>query len=335
MTYRDLGRTGVEVSSFCLGCAPFGQAIADTVAYDLVDRTLDLGISFLDTANTYGRSEEVIGEALARNGRRDEVILATKVGSYNRHTPRNGKGASRRHIIEQCERSLRRLRTDRIDLYQIHLPFPHIPLDETLRALDDLIHAGKVRYIGGSNYAAWQYVEALWIASELGLNRFISEQMPYHLLDRTAEAELVPMAQTYGMALNVYSPLAEGLLSGKYRRGAAPPTDSRFAGRDEAIASRLTDEVVAVLGMLETLAGEKACTMTQLALAWCAGQPGVTATIIGPRTPEQLADNAAAAEIELTEDDRARLDALAPPRRALVPYRDHYARLWGPHPPRG
>jgi aryl-alcohol dehydrogenase-like predicted oxidoreductase len=335
MTYRNLGRTGAEVSAFCLGCAPFGQAIADTVAYDLVDRALDLGINFLDTANAYGRSEEVLGEALARSGRRDEIILATKVGSYNSDTPPNGRGTSRRHIIEQCDRSLRRLQTDRIDLYQIHLPFPHIPLDETLRALDDLVRAGKVRYIGGSNYAAWQYVEALWIAKELGLNRFISEQMPYHLLDRTAEVELVPMAQTYGLALNVYSPLAEGLLSGKYRRGAAPPADSRFAGHGGVIATRLTDEVVAVLGLVETLAGEKGCTMTQLALAWCAGQPGVTATIIGPKTLEQLADNAAAGEFVLTEDDRVRLDALAPPRRALVPYRDHYARLWGPHPSRG
>ncbi len=334
MTYRSLGRTGVEVSACCLGCAPFGGAIPDPVAYDLVDRALEVGINFVDTANSYGRSEEVLGEALARNGRRAEVIVATKVGSYNRDTPPNGKGTSRRHIIEQCERSLRRLRTDWIDLYQIHLPFPHIPLDETLRALDDLVRAGKVRYLGGSNYAAWQYVESFWIARELGLNRFISEQMPYHLLDRTAEVELVPMAQTYGLALNVYSPLAEGLLSGKYRRGAAPPADSRFASRAEAINARLTDEVVAVLDTMEALAGEKNCTMTQLALAWCAGQPGIASVIIGPKTPEQLADNVAAGEVVLTEDDRARLDAVAPPRRALVPYRDHYARLWGPHPAR-
>ena len=319
---------------FCLGCAPFGGAIADAVAHDMVDRALELGINFLDTADSYGRSEEVVGEALARNGKRDDVILATKVGSYNAETPRNLRGTSRRHIIAQCDRSLRRLRTEWIDLYQIHLPFPQIPLDETLRALDDLVRAGKVRYVGGSNYAAWQYVESLWIARELGLNRFVSEQTPYHLLDRTAEAELAPMAQTYGLALNVYSPLAEGLLSGKYRRGAAPPADSRFADHADLMQRRLSDEVVAVLETLEALATEKGCSMTQLALAWVAGQPAVAATIIGPRTLAQLADNAAAGEVVLEAEDRAWLDAVSPPRRALVPYRDHYARLWGPHPQR-
>lgn len=331
MNYRYLGRTGVEVSTFCLGCAPFGQAIEDATACDLVHRALDLGINFFDTSNTYGRSEEVLGEALARSGKRDDTILATKVGSYNSAPPLNGRGTSRRHIIEQCDRSLRRLQTDRIDLYQIHLPFPQIPLDETLRALDDLIRAGKVRYIGGSNYAAWQYVESLWIAKELGLNRFISEQMPYHLLDRTAETELVPMAQTYGMALNVYSPLAQGVLSGKYRKGMPPPADSRFAAWGVRVDDHLNEGVLAVLGELETMAREKGCAMTQLALAWCAVQPGVTSTIIGPKTLEQLADNAAAGEVVLTDEDRARLDAVAPPRRALVPYRDHYAHLWGPH----
>jgi len=334
MTYRSLGRTGVEVSTFCLGCAPFGQAVDEPTACDLVDRALDLGINFLDTANTYGRSEEVLGAALARGGKRDDLILATKVGSYNADPPLNGRGTSRRHIIEQCERSLRRLQTDWIDLYQIHIPFPHVPLDETLRALDDLIRAGKVRYIGGSNFAAWQCVESLWIAKELGLNRFISEQVPYHLLDRTAEAELVPMAQTHGLALNVYSPLAQGLLSGKYQRGVEPPADSRFAQWGVQMDDQLTDGVVAVLGTLGALAAEKSCTMTQLALAWCAAQPGVVSTIIGPKTVAQLADNLAAGDVVLSEGDCARLDAVAPPRRALLPYRDPYARLWGPHPQR-
>jgi len=299
-----------------------------------VDRALDLGINFVDTANTYGRSEEVLGEALARGGKRDDIIVATKVGSYHSYTLPNGSGTSRRHIIAQCERSLRRLRTDWIDLYQIHLPFPEIPLDETLRALDDLVRAGKVRYLGGSNYAAWQHVEALWIAQELGLNRFISEQVAYHLLDRTAEAELAPMAQTYGLALNVYSPLAEGLLSGKYRRGEAPPDGSRFANHAATIAGRLTNEVVAVLEVMGELAAAKHCTMTQLALAWCAMQPGVTSVIVGPKTVAQLEDNVAAGEVTLTDEDRVRLDAVAPPRRALVPYRDHYAPRWGPHPAR-
>ncbi|MEI6500073.1 MAG: aldo/keto reductase [Armatimonadota bacterium] len=334
MTYRNLGRTGVEVSTFCLGCAPFGQAVDEPTACDIVDRALDLGVNFLDTANCYGRSEEIVGAALARGGKRDDVILATKVGSYNGAPTLNGQGTSRRHIIEQCDRSLRRLQTDRIDLYQIHIPSPHVPLDETLRALDDLIRAGKVRYIGGSNFAAWQYVEALWIAKELGLNRFISEQMPYHLLDRTAEAELVPMAQTYGLALNVYSPLAQGLLSGKYQRGVEPPADSRFAAWGIRVDDQMTEGVVAVLETVAALAAEKGCSMTQLALAWCAAQPGVASTIIGPKTLAQLADNVAAGEVVLGEADLGRLDAVAPPRQALLPYRDHYARLWGPHPQR-
>lgn len=334
MTYRTLGRTGVEVSAFCLGCAPFGNAVAAETAYTIIDRALDRGLNFLDTANCYGRSEEVVGEALARNGQRDQIILATKVGSYNADTPTSARGTSRRNILQQCEQSLRRLRTDWIDLYQIHLPFPHIPLDETLRALDDLVRSGKVRYLGGSNYAAWQYVESFWIAKELGLNRFISEQMPYHLLDRSAETELVPMAQTYGLALNVYSPLAQGVLSGKYRRGAPPPADSRFAAWGVKVEDHLTDGVLAVLATLEQLASEKGCTLTQLALAWCLAQPAVTAVILGPKSREQLEDNLAGLEIALTAEDLTRLDEVAPPRRALLPYREHYARLWGPHPPR-
>jgi aryl-alcohol dehydrogenase-like predicted oxidoreductase len=227
---RNFGRTGVKVSSLCLGCMMFGGRTNATDSYDIIDRALDAGINFLDTANVYsvGRSEEVTGEALKRNGRRNDIFLATKVHGKMGEGP-NDLGNSRRHIIEQCEASLRRLGTDWIDLYQIHRPQPEIAIDETLRALDDLVRSGKVRYIGTTTFGAWQVVEALWASKELGLNRFVSEQPPYNLLDRRVERELLPMARTYGLAIIPWSPIGGGLLSGKYRRGEQAPDDARFA----------------------------------------------------------------------------------------------------------
>src|ERR687893_78133 len=230
MEYRQLGRTGVQVSPLCLGCMMFGGKTGPEDSYAIIDRAIEAGINFLDTANVYsrGRSEEVTGAALKRNGKRQRIVLATKVHGNMADDDPNMAGNSRRHIVEQCEASLRRLQTDYIDLYQIHRPQPAIPIDETLRALDDLIRSGKVRYIGTSTFAAWQVVEALWIAKELGLNRFVCEQPPYHLLDRRIERELVPMAMTYGFGVIPWSPLAGGLLTGKYQRGETPPADSRF-----------------------------------------------------------------------------------------------------------
>jgi len=214
--YRNLGRTGVKVSEICLGCMMFGDWTDDEASADIIDRAIDAGVNFLDTANVYtrGASEEVVGKALKRNGKRDAMVLATKVHGAMNEKDLNASGNHRRHIIEQCEASLRRLQVDYIDLYQIHRPSSDVPIDETLRALDDLIRAGKVRYVGTSTYAAWQLVEALWAAQELGLNRFVSEQPPYHLLDRRIERELVPFAQTYGVALIPWSPLAGGFLTG-------------------------------------------------------------------------------------------------------------------------
>src|SRR3954464_6883874 len=193
MEHRQLGRTGVQVSVLCLGCMMFGGKTGPEESYAIIDRGIEAGINFLDTANVYsrGRSEEVTGEALKRNGKRQSVVLATKVHGVMADDDPNMQGNSRRHIIEQCEASLRRLQTDYIDLYQIHRPQSDIPIDETLRALDDLIRAGKVRYIGTSTFEAWQVVESLWASKELGLNRFICEQPPYHILDRSIERELV------------------------------------------------------------------------------------------------------------------------------------------------
>jgi aryl-alcohol dehydrogenase-like predicted oxidoreductase len=332
MEYRSLGRTGVQVSELCLGCMNFGGRTEPEDSYAIIDRALDAGINFLDTANVYsrGRSEEVVGEALKRNGQRDQIVLATKVHGRMADDDPNAWGNSRRHIIEQCEASLRRLQTDYIDLYQIHRPLSNLPIDETLRALDDLIRAGKVRYVGTSTFAAWQVMESLWVAKELGLNRFICEQPPYNLLDRRIERELLPMARTYGIATIPWSPLAGGLLTGKYRRDEAPPEDARYADVEGKpwMERRLTPGVYDVVEALDPLAEEKGCSMAQLALAWVLRQPGVTSPIIGPRTMSQLEDNLGAVEVAITDEDREALDAVSAPGGMLAPF---YDADFGPH----
>jgi len=330
MEYRNLGRTGVKVSALCLGCMNFGQPTPEADSMDMIDRAIDSGINFLDTANVYSRgiSEEVVGKALKRNGKRDQIVLATKVHGRMDDDNILAAGNNRRHIIEQCELSLKRLQTDYIDLYQIHRPQSDVPIDETLRALDDLIRAGKVRYIGTSSFPAWQVMESYWVSKELGLNRFICEQPPYHLLDRSIERELVPLAQAYGMAIIPWSPLARGFLTGKYQRGQDVPGDSRFS-RDlstpnEALRERnkkhFTDLAFDVLDVVTEIANEKGVTPSQVALAWVMYQPGVTSPIIGPRTVEHLEDNLGAVGVEITDEDRARLDVIAEPEQAIVPY---------------
>ena len=202
--------------------------------------------------------------------------------------------------------------TDYIDLYQLHRPRTDIPIDETLRALDDLVRDGKVRYIGTSTYAAWQFVEALWVAKEYGLNRFVTEQPPYNILDRRIERELLPMAQAYGVGVLPWSPLAGGLLTGKYKRGQEPPQGSRYASRTDR-ARRMPSTIYPVIEQLEPLAGQKDCTLSQFALAWAIDQPNITSPIIGPRTLNQLKDNLGALEVEVTDADREAVDALVPP----------------------
>ena len=332
MEYRSLGRTATKVSPLCLGCMMFGGKTTPEDSYAIIDRALDSGINFLDTANVYsrGRSEEVTGEALKRNGKRHRVVLATKVhGRMNDDDP-NAAGSSRRHVIEQCEASLRRLQTDYIDLYQIHRPRSDTPIDETLRALDDLIRAGKVRYIGTSTFAAWQVMESLWVSRELGLNRFVCEQPPYHILDRRIERELIPMARTHGIGIIPWSPLAGGLLTGKYTRENPSPEGARYANvADNArLAARKTDELYDVIEALQPVAKQKGCTLAQLTLAWCMHQPGVTSPIIGPRTMEQLEDNLGAVKVEITDEDRKAVDDLVPPGRMVAPF---YEADFGPH----
>ena len=331
MEYRDFGRTGMKVSPLCLGCMNFGRRTTPEDAYDIIDRALDAGLNFLDTANVYsrGRSEEITGEALKRNGSRSRIVLATKVHGRMDDDDPNAAGSSRRHIIEQCEASLKRLQTDYIDIYQTHRPRPDTAIDETLRALDDLVRSGKVRYLGSSTFAAWQFVESLWVAKELGLNRFVSEQPPYHILDRRIERGLVPMALTYGVGLIPWSPLAGGLLTGKYTRGGAAPEGSRYARAEEGPPSshRLNDDVYRVNEGLLPLAQAKNCTISQLALAWCVHQPGITSPILGPRTMEQLEDNLGALDVTVTDEDRQRIDELVPPGRMVSPF---YEADFGP-----
>lgn len=301
-------------------------------------------MNFIDTADVYGhdpanfsvgrgRSEEIIGAALREANARERVVLATKAYFPMAEDP-NARGNSRRYLIAACEASLRRLGTDHIDLYQLHHPSNNVPIDETLRALDDLVRAGKVRYIGTSSFAAWQIIESLWAAKEYGLNRVVSEQPAYNLLDRRVERELLPMAQSYGLAVLPWSPTAGGFLAGAYRQGEPPPPGSRYAEFWRGEAERYTEAAYAVLAELQALSSEKGCTAAQLALAWCAGQPGVTSPIIGPRTAAQLADALGALGVAISADDRARLDAVAPPGRASVPYygTDGFAwTSWGPH----
>jgi len=331
MEHRNLGRTGVKVSPICLGAMMFGGRTAPEDSYAIIDKAIDQGINFIDTANRYslGRSEEVVGEAIKRRGRRDSLILATKVhGQMDAEDP-NTQGNSRRHIIQQCEASLRRLQTDWIDLYQIHRPQSDIPIDETLRAMDDLIRDGKVRYIGSSTFGAWQLVESVYVAKQLGLNRFICEQPPYNLLDRRIERELVPMAQTYGFAIIPWSPLGGGLLTGKYQRGQPLPEGARFSDQGRPGASRrLNDRVYDVVEGLQPLAREKGCTLSQFALAWVMQQPGVTSAIIGPRTMEQFDDNIGAQNVTFSEEELKQIDRVIRRGDSVAPF---YEADFGPH----
>ena len=323
MEYRNLGRTGVQVSALCLGCMMFGRRTEPDASYAIVDRALDAGINFLDTANVYsrGRSEEITGEALKRNGKRDRVILATKVHGRMEDDDPNAVGNSRLHIVQQCEASLRRLQTDRIDLYQLHRPDRHIPIDETLRAMDDLIRSGKVRYIGVSNFGAWQIVESLWASKELGLNRFVSDQSPYNLADRRMEREQIPMAMTYGLAVIPWSPIGGGLLTGKYRRGEPEPEGSRYAHEtDPSRRGRFSPGVFELVDGLQPIAAARGVPLSQFAMAWVRQQPGVTAPIMGPRTMEQLEDNLLSLDVEITDEDRRRVDEVIPPGANVAPF---------------
>lgn len=327
MEYRPLGRTGVMVSSLCLGAMNFGGVTGAEESIEIINRALDAGINFIDTANVYnaGESERVVGQALQQNGRRDQVVLATKVYGVVGEG-QNERGASRYHIIKACEDSLRRLQTDHIDLYQLHRPGMTIPQDETLRAFDDLIRAGKVRYIGCSTHPAWMVMEALATSERYSLNRYVSEQPPYNLLDRRIENELVPLCQKYGLALLPWSPLAGGILAGRYSTQGNYPEGSRAQRGGAMFQERITQRGLEVAERLGALAQERGMTVSQLALLWCKDQPGVTSPIFGPRTMAHLDDALGIADKTLDDSDRALFDALVHPGTAVADF--HNSNDW-------
>jgi aryl-alcohol dehydrogenase-like predicted oxidoreductase len=317
--YRKLGSTGVSVSPLCLGAMMFGAwgntDHDDSVA--IIHRALDAGINFIDTADVYsrGESEEIVGKALA-GGRRDSVVLATKVHGRMHDDDPNQYGNSRRWIVKEVENSLRRLKTDWIDLYQIHRPEPDTDIDETLGALSDLVHAGKVRYIGSSTFPAHQIVEAQWVAEKRGRERFVCEQPPYSMLIRRIEADVLPVCEQYGMGVIPWSPLAGGWLSGRYGKGGDSPADSR---RAQMIPSRYDMSIRGNQAKLEAaqalgeLADETGMSLIEMALAFVTSHPAVSAAIIGPRTMEQLEGQLPALETKLSADVLDRIDEIVPP----------------------
>ena len=313
MEYRPLGRTGVQVSKLCLGTMMFG-AWGNTDHDDsvrIIHRALDAGVNFVDTADVYseGESEEIVGKALA-GGCRDEVVLATKFWGSMGDGPNRG-GASRRWIFEEVEHSLRRLGTDWIDLYQLHRPVPGTDIDETLGALTDLVHQGKVRYIGSSSFSGAEIVEAQWAARERNLQRFRTEQPPYSLLVRGIEVDVLPVAQRHGMGILTYSPLAGGWLSGRWSADATPtsPARKRLAARfDMSLAENQRKlEAVQALGAVAEDAG---LSLIELAIAFVVNHPAVTSAIIGPRTMEQLDSQLPAADVTLSPEQLDRIDEI-------------------------
>lgn len=321
MDYRSLGRSGLKVSSLALGTDNFTNPTPEADALQMIDRALDAGINLIDTSNSYqaGESERIIGKALQANGRRDDITLATKFHYPVGEGP-NDRGNSRRHLIKACEDSLRRLQTDYIDLYQTHRPDFEIPLDETLRGLDDLVRAGKVRYIGSSTAPAWHVMEAIMVSELKGYVRFVSEQSPYNLLDRRIENELVPMCQRHGLGILTWSPLAMGMLAGRYSTADAPPSDSRAVLRGGIYAERVTAVGVEVGNRFAALAREHGLDPAQAAVLWVKDQPGITAPLIGPRTMAQLENLLPLLEMTLPESLRAAADELVAPGSVVASF---------------
>ncbi len=320
MEYRQLGRSGLRVSQLTLGTMGFGGRgqFRDVGSADVeaarrqIDIALDAGVNLIDTADVYsdGAAEEIVGQALA--SRRERVLLATKARFPMGNGP-NQAGLSRHHLIEACEASLRRLQTDHIDLYQVHEWDGQTPLEETLAALDHLLCSGKVRYVGASNFAGWQVMKALGIARAAGLPGFVSQQVYLSLQERSAEYEIVPSALDQGLGLLIWSPLAGGLLSGKYRRGQPPPEGSRHAGDWDEPPVYDEDKLYDTIEGLIEIAESHGVSAAQVALAWLLARPGITSVIIGARTEEQLRENLAAANLELTPPEHARLEEVSRP----------------------
>ncbi|MGK0617449.1 aldo/keto reductase [Meiothermus cerbereus] len=327
MEYRNLGRTGVKVAPLALGTDNILNPTPEKEAQKMILRAIEAGINLLDTSNSYmrGEAERVIGQTLKESGLRDQVIVATKA-HYPTGPGPNDWGNSRLHLMRACEDSLRRLQTDHIDLYQLHRPVFDMPIDETLAALTDLVRQGKVRYIGSSTAPAWKVLEGILVSELKGYVRFVSEQPPYNLLDRRIENELIPMAQAYDLAVLPWSPLAMGMLAGRYADQELRPEGSRARLRGGIYAERVSARAVQMGNRFVKLAREAGYDPAQLAILWVKDQPGITAPILGPKSVEQLEHLLPVLEMSLPEDIRAACDGLVPPGSAVANF--HNSAPW-------
>lgn len=331
--YRSLGRTGAKVSPLALGTDNFMDPTPEPECEEILLTAMDAGINLIDTGDVYadGDGEKVIGRILKRSGRRHEVLIGTKVDHGRRTVGAtledftdtigpNEYGHSRLNIIRACENSLKRLDTDYIDLYQAHRPSPDIPIDETLRAFDDLVTQGKVRYIGCSTHPAWMVMESIGVSEARGWARYVSEQPPYNLLDRRIENELVPLAQRHGVGLITWAPMAMGVLAGRYDDDSQFPEGSRAALRGGFYADRVTARGIEVGREFSRIAASVDLSPAQLAILWCKDQPGITAPLIGPRTMAHLEPLLPVLEMSLTDEVRAACDALVSPGSVVADF---------------
>lgn len=325
MKYRSLGSTGTQVSALCLGAMTFGEAneksfmhkvgSSETESFAVLDRALEAGVNFIDTADVYGQdglSERVVGNWLADRKMRDRIVIATK-GRFRMAAGPNGTGASRMRILQAIDASLKRLGTDRIDLYQIHMQDLRTPEEELMRALDDAVRAGKIVYFGASNYAAYRLMESLWVADKRNLSRYVTLQAQYSLTERSLEREHVPLCSKFGLGILPWSPLAAGLLSGKYRRGQTPPPGTRLAQWEDRYKGFDKERNWKIVETLVAVATELDQAPSQVALAWLLAQPVVSSVIFGARTVAQLDENLGAAELTLPPAALTRLNEVSQP----------------------
>lgn len=339
MEYRSLGRTGLEVSCIAFGTDNFLDPTPEKESTEMLNRALDAGVNLLDTGDVYagGEGEKMIGRALKANGRRHEALLCTKVDHGGStpgvslddavlEQPPNRHGLSRYNVIRACENSLRRFQTDYIDIYLVHRHSPEIPMDETLRALDDLVRQGKVRYIGCSTHPTWAIMESFMISEQHHLNRFVIEESPYNLLDRRIENELIPMARKYGLGIITWVPMAMGVLAGRYTDAKNYPKGSRAEYRGGFYKERVTRRGIEVGLEFAKIAKRIDISPAQLAILWSKDQPGITAPLMGPRTIEQLEELLPVAEMTLDDETRAACDELVPPGSVVSDY--HNTAPW-------
>jgi aryl-alcohol dehydrogenase-like predicted oxidoreductase len=313
MDYNNLGSAGVKVSPLCLGTMMFGGQTSEADSTRIIYKALDLGINFIDTADMYnaGESEVVVGKAIA--DRRDDFVLATKGRNAMAEGPNHG-GGSRLHMTRAVDASLKRLGTDFIDLYYFHAPDYETPIEETLRAMDDMVTSGKVRYLACSNFRSWRLMEALWTADALSLHRFVCLQPLYNIVNRDIEVEVLPACEEYDLGVVSYSPLARGILTGKYKPGESFPEGSRASRNDPRMQqAELREASIEISQQIVKHAEAKGTTASRFSLAWCLANPTLTSIIVGPKTMEQFEDNVQCLDVEITPDDEDFIDSLVPP----------------------